>query len=90
MANFVIKKDGTKQPFDVEKIKRAVSAAAGQAGLSGEEATKIADQVSSAVTQSLAGKEEVTSTEIRGKILSELDTVNPSVSEAWRKYEQSK
>jgi len=90
MANFVIKKDGTKQPFDAGKIKRVVSAAAIQAGLSNEEAVRVADQVSSAVTQSVAGKEEVASTEIRGKILSELDTVNPSVSEAWRKYEQSK
>lgn len=90
MANFVIKKDGAKEPFDVEKIKKAVIAAATQAGLSNEEAAGVADQVSSAVVQSIAGIEEVTSTEIKEKILSELDTLKPSVSEAWRKYEQSK
>jgi len=90
MANFVVKKDGTKETFDVEKIKRAISAAAEQAGLLGEEASSLVDQVSMMVVQSLAGKEEVSSSEIKEKILSELDIHNPAVSEAWRQYEQSK
>jgi len=38
----------------------------------------------------LAGKEEVSSSEVKEKILSELDIHNPAVSEAWRQYEQSK
>ena len=90
MANFVIKKDGTKEPFDAEKIKKAITTAATQANLSSEEITKIVGQVLPTVVQSIAGKEEVASTEIKEKILKELDTLAPSVSGAWRKYEQAK
>lgn len=90
MANFVIKKDGTKESFDAGKIKRAITSAATKAGLPEEEKIKVVEQVSTAVTQSVAEKEEVTSAEIKEKILAELDTLAPSVSEAWRRYEQEK
>ena len=33
-------------------------------------------------------KEEIATSELRKKILSELDSVEPSVSAAWRKYDQ--
>lgn len=90
MANFVVKKDGTKEPFDAEKIKKAITAAATQANLPEEEITKAVEQVSATVIQSVAGKEEVETAEIKEKILSELDIAAPSASEAWRKYEQGK
>ena len=90
MANFVIKKDGTKEPFDVEKVKKGVAAAARMANLPGEEIGKLINQVSVAITQLAEGKEEITTTEIKEKILAELDILAPSASEAWRKYEQEK
>ncbi len=90
MANFVIKKDGTKEPFDIEKVKKAISAAAMQASISEEETTKLVDEVSIMVVQSIASREEVPSSEIKEIILSELDIHNPAVSEAWRQYEQGK
>ena len=90
MANFVVKKDGTKVPFDAEKIKRAISAAATQAGLPENEVTEVVDQVLLKVIESFTGTEEVASAEIREKVLSELDVVKPAVSESWRKHDQSK
>ncbi len=90
MTNFVIKKDGTKVPFDSEKIKSAIVMAASEAGLSDDEKNDIAEKVSSSVVMAFEDKEEVLSTEIKNKILSELDASFPVVSEAWRKYEQTK
>lgn len=89
MANFVIKKDGTKVPFDSEKIKSSVMAAASEAGLSEDEKSSLAEKVLDSVQVSLGGQEEVASSQIREKVLSELDTTAPAVSEAWRKYDQS-
>ncbi|MGB2762689.1 MAG: ATP cone domain-containing protein [Minisyncoccales bacterium] len=90
MANFVIKRDGTKEPFDAEKIKKSIATAAQMANLSEEKIKDVVDQVSSTAIQFAEGKEEVATTELREKILSELDTIEPSVSEAWRKYDQEK
>jgi len=90
MAQEVIKKDGTKQPFDAEKIKKAISAAAQQANLSEERKNEVVEQVTATVVQTAEGKEEIATSEIKEKILSELDSVEPAVSASWRKYDQEK
>lgn len=90
MANFVIKRDGTKEPFDAEKIRKSVTAAVERANLSEERRNEVVEQVSSAAIRLAGEKEEIPTAEIRGKILSELDVLEPSVSEAWRSHEQEK
>jgi transcriptional regulator NrdR family protein len=90
MATQVVKKDGTKVPFDAEKIKKAIAAAADQAGISEERKNEVVEQVTASAVQMAGAKEEITSVEIREKVLGELDQVEPSVSEAWRKYDQEK
>ena len=90
MAKFVIKKDGTKEPFDAEKIEASIKGAALDAGISEEQINKVVEQVLGVVTELAEGKEEIATEEIKEKILSELDTLEPSVSEAWRKHEQEK
>lgn len=90
MANFVIKKDGTKEPFDAEKIKNSILAAAKKAELPEERRDEIVIRVSSIALELASQKEEIATSELREKILSELDTIEPSISEAWRKHNQEK
>lgn len=90
MAKFVIKKDGKKEPFDAEKIKASITAAASRADLSEKQIKKVVKKVSKAAIKLAKKKEEVATSEIKEKILSELDVLEPSVSEAWRKYEQER
>jgi transcriptional regulator NrdR family protein len=90
MATFVTKNDGSRIAYDVEKIKHGVMSAAMEAELSEEEAEKIAEEISASISATFEGVEEVSTTEIREKILSELDATHPVVSEAWRKYEEGK
>jgi len=86
MASFVIKKDGTKEPFDEQKIKNSIAAAATGANLPEERKNELVDQVSALAIQAAAGKEEMATSEIRESILSELDRIEPSVSAAWRSH----
>jgi len=88
MAKEVIKKDGTKEPFDPGKIKNAIRAAAARTELSDERKNEVIEEVAAVVIQLANAKEEIATSELREKILSELDSVEPSVSAAWRKYDQ--
>lgn len=90
MANFVTKKDGSKEPFDQEKIVRGVSMAGAQAGLSEQECEELAAKAVNAVQESIADLEEVPGVEIREKILAFLDKESPKTAEAWRNYEANK
>jgi ribonucleoside-triphosphate reductase len=90
MAQQVIKRDGTKEPFDAEKIRKAVESAAGRTGLAPERIAEVVNQVSDAVLQFAGEKEEITTSELREKALAELDVVEPSVAESWRKYDQER
>ncbi len=86
----VIKKNGNKEPFDVEKIKKNIIAASKEAGLEEAKQIEIAETVSDKVLKTIQEKAEVTHTEIRDQVLKELDISTPAVAEAWRKYEANK
>lgn len=88
MAQQVIRRDGTKEPFDIEKIKKAIESAAGRTGLTPERVAEVVKQVSDIILQFAAGKEEIATSELREKTLSELDKVELSVAESWRKYDR--
>ena len=88
MAKEVIKKDGAKEPFDAEKIKNSILGAAQRTELSEERKNEVVEEVAAAVIQMAEEKDEIATSEIKEKILSELDIVEPVISEAWRKYEQ--
>ena len=64
MAKEVIKKDGTKEPFDAEKIKKSIAAAAEEAGLSEERKNEVVEQVSAVVIKMAEEKEEIATSEI--------------------------
>jgi transcriptional repressor NrdR len=90
MINFVVKKDGTREPFDPEKIKRGIRAATRQANLPEQRTITVVEEVFAKVLQSLEGKEEVPSLALRDMILNELDVVEPAASAAWREYDQKR
>ncbi len=88
MASEVTKRDGTKEPVNGEKVRKSIETATQDAGLTPERTQEVVGSVSSGVMQFIAEKDEVTTAEIREKILADLDAVEPSVSAAWRKYNQ--
>ncbi len=90
MTNFVIKKDGAKEPFDPGKITNAIAAACQGAALPEERKNQVVEQVSSAVMQMAGTKEEISTSELKDIILGQLDSVEPLASAAWRKYDQEK
>ena len=88
----VIKKDGAKEPFDSQKIKNAVLAASAGTNLTDEVKEEVAAQVTIRVTNlaEAAGKDVISTSELRENILKELDEIESAVSEAWREYDTEK
>jgi len=90
MAKEVTKKDGTKEPFDAGKIRKSIAAATQRTNLSEERKDEVIKQVAAIVIQMAEGREEIATSEIREKILSELDSIEPAISAAWRVYDREK
>jgi transcriptional regulator NrdR family protein len=90
MASEVVKKDGTKQPFDAEKIKNSIAAAAVRTDLTEERQAEVVGQVAAKVVRIADEKEEIATSEIKEIILNELDLLEPAVAGAWRRYDQEK
>jgi len=86
----VIKKNGTKEPFDSEKIRKSIAGAVQRTNLSEERKNEVVEQVAAAVIPMIEDREEIETSEIRETILSELDRVEPAVANAWREYEGTK
>lgn len=84
----VIKKDGTKEPFNPQKIINAVNKSAERAmyHLSDEDKTKILNFVDTALNT----KNEVTINEMHVIVENALDTINPKVAKSYRDYRNYK
>jgi transcriptional regulator NrdR family protein len=90
MANQVVKADGAREPFNEGKIKNSIELACGDAGIGGDKMAEIVNGVLPAVLEVAAAKDEIATAEIKAAILKELDGLEPSVSAAWRKYDEGK
>ena len=90
MITQIIKKDGSKAPFNKSRIDRSISRAANDAKLSTKETNKLVTEVGDSAVRFLESKDKATTTELRDKILSELDRVAPKVSAEWRRFMNKK
>lgn len=78
----VIKKDGSREPFDVEKIRNVTKAA----GLDDAKVNDLCEKITKWVDE----KGSVTTPEIREQVLSYLKTNDPYVYGLFKWYEDSK
>ena len=87
---YVIKKDGTREKFDVQKIVRAVNKSAARAMYTfSEEETQELCRYATARAESL-GKEGITIAEMHNIVESALEKVNPDVAKSYRDYRNYK
>ncbi len=87
---YVIKKDGTKEKFNIEKVVNAVKKSAMRVliNFSDEELNKICDIVSKEVNN--IGKNEICIQEMHNIVEEALENVKPKVCESYRNYRNYK
>lgn len=89
MAKTVIKKDGSREPFDIEKIRSSIKKAAQEAGLDEGRMNEVIEKTVSRVGETMDEiEEEISSFQIREEILVILDEIEASVSQAWREHDR--
>lgn len=86
MTTQLIKSDGRKEVFEAKKVIRSITRAAKDAKLSPEEINSVVNEVSNKVIQYAESKDKVLSSDIRNRILADLDLNDPLVSAEWRKF----
>ena len=87
---YVIKKDGTREEFDNQKIVNAISKSATRVlvKLSDEEIEGICNFVNNNIAK--IGKSEITISEMHNLVEGALEEINPSVAQSYRNYRNYK
>lgn len=85
---YVIKKDGTHDPFTPEKIKTAITKSASRVmvSLSDEEQ----DMIAKSVTEKLEGQEAISVDLMHNLVESALEDFNPKIADSYRNYRNYK
>jgi transcriptional repressor NrdR len=84
----VIKRNGKREQFDQDKLRRAIAAAANEADVPPDRCEALAGEVIANLAGELAGRAEVRAIELRELVLSRLDRLEPRVARSWRDYDR--
>lgn len=91
MAKIAVKRDGTKEPFDPEKIRKSVEFAVRNSGNSIGQVEEIISRASAAALKLAdAEKEEIETSKMAKAIFKELEKIAPPAALVWKKYEDQK
>jgi transcriptional regulator NrdR family protein len=86
----VIKRDSSRQAFSAQKVKDSIQAAAKEARLTEQRIRQVVEDASKAPLGLANGVKSVETRMIRGIILTRLDVIEPSVTEAWRSFDSER
>lgn len=86
----VIKRDGTRQPFSEQKLRSSIENAAKEAEIPANRVKQVVGDAAREPLEMAKNAKSLETKTIREKILSRLDTIEPSVSEAWREFDQTR
>jgi len=88
MPQRVQKRKGYEEEFQVEKLRKSIEKASRDAGLLENEISKIVEEITSYVLESIKDLEIVDTQSLRTLILNKLSENYPMVAEAWRRYDK--
>jgi len=86
MAKEVVKRNGSRQPFDAQKLRGSIEGALADVGMNSPDNAGIVDQAAQRALDFADNKEAVTSAELKEQIIAELEALAPQAADAWRRY----
>jgi len=86
MVISIVKKDGSIENFDINKLKKSIENAAIDAGYEENQIFQIVEDIVNFVLESIKDLERIDTQSLKDLILNKLDQEYPSISKAWRDY----
>ena len=83
----VVKKRGTKEPFEEDKIRKSIKKAAIDTNYSLNEIKNLTEEIITDITEESEKIGEINSEAIRMSIFKKLDENNSSIVESWKKFD---
>jgi transcriptional repressor NrdR len=83
----VVKKRGTREPFDMDKIKKSIDKAAIDANYTLEEIKTLTEEIIRDITEEGEKIGELDTEAIRTSIFNTLDENESSIVESWKKFD---
>ena len=84
----IIKRNGEKEPFNEEKIKKSIENAVKQAGFSVEEKKSLINDTYTRAVKVARSRDQIQARAIRNEIMNYLQHEDKEVATAWENYEE--
>ena len=84
----VIKRNGKKEPFKPQKLRKSIENAVTDAGFTVTKQMKAIEHASQDAEKLAMGRNEISSKDLRNEIVNDLESDSPKVAQAWRNYEK--
>jgi len=84
----VIKRNGKKEPFKPQKLRKSVENAVSDAGFTITNKMKAIEHATEDAESLAMERNEVSSKELRNEIVNDLESDAPQVAQAWKNYEK--
>jgi transcriptional repressor NrdR len=84
----VRKRLGHTEAFDHNKIRRSIQKAVLDAGYTLDEKKELIDEVSDTIIKKSKEQREIDSKSIRNSILVNIEKVEPSIAQSWRRFDE--
>jgi transcriptional repressor NrdR len=84
----VRKRLGHMEAFDPNKIRRSIQKAVLDTGYTLNEKKELIDEVSNTIIEKSKEKKEIDSKTIRTSILVNIEKVQPSIAQSWRRFDE--
>lgn len=83
----IIKRNGSREPFDGSKLKNSIQRAAESVGINQERIDDLYNKVKKDLIFYFRDVSEVSSLEVKSRTLEFLDMEEPSISDIWRSFD---
>lgn len=84
----VIKRNGKKEPFRPQKLRKSIESAVSDSGSTITKQMKAIEHATQDAENLAKNRNEISTQELRNEIVNDLESDAPEVAQAWRNYEK--
>jgi transcriptional repressor NrdR len=85
----VIKRNGKKERFKPQKLRKSIENAVSDAGFSMTDQMRTIEHATQDAENLARNRNEISSEEIRNEVVNDLESDAPEVAQSWRNYERT-